>query len=160
MTDIASIDRPLRVLYAGRPCELSRAPLLALLDAGIEVCGVLIPAERGAAPIARLAPPPSRSPLPIAGRYVDPGIVEIAWERGIAVFAAGKLTDSATIAALAGLRPDVACAACFPKRIPAALLRLPPLGWDHHAAHIDPGAEQRQQRPARKRARCAGVQDT
>jgi methionyl-tRNA formyltransferase len=122
-------DRPLRVLYAATPCELSRAPLLALLDAGIEVCGVLIPAERGAAPMARLAPPPSRSPLPIAGRYVAPGIVEIAWERGIAVFAAGKLTDSAVVATLAELRPDVACAACFPKRIPAALLRLPPLGW-------------------------------
>jgi methionyl-tRNA formyltransferase len=129
MTDIAPIDRPLRVLYAGRPCELSRAPLLALLDAGIEVCGVLIPAERGAAPIARLATPPSRSPLPIAGRYVDPGIMEIAWERDIAVYAVGKLNDLATAAALAGLRPDVASAACFPKRIPAALLRLPPLGW-------------------------------
>jgi methionyl-tRNA formyltransferase len=123
------LDRPLRVLYFGRPCELSRAPLLALLDAGIAVCGVVVPAERGAAPIARLAPPPPRSPLPIAGRYVDPGIVEIAWERGIAVLAAGRLAGPATAAALAELRPDVACAACFPWRIPAALLRLPPLGW-------------------------------
>jgi methionyl-tRNA formyltransferase len=129
MTNIAPTDHPLRVLYLGTPCELARAPLLALIDAGVEVCGVVVPAERGAAPIARLAPPPPRSPLPIAGRYVAPGIVEIAWERGIAVYTAGRLADPATVAALAELRPDVACAACFPRRVPAALLRLPPLGW-------------------------------
>ena len=128
MTSIIATDHPLRILYLGTPCELSRAPLLALLDAAIEVCGVVVPAEPGAPPIARLAPPPPRSPLPIAGRFVDPGIVEIAWERDIPVFAAGKLSDPATVAALAELRPDVACAACFPQRIPAALLRLPPHG--------------------------------
>ncbi|HET9222849.1 MAG TPA: formyltransferase family protein [Roseiflexaceae bacterium] len=129
MAEITPTDRRLRVLYAGTPCALARGPLLALLGAGIEVCGVVIPAERGTAPIARLAPPPARSPLPIAGRYVDPGIVEIAWERGVAVFAADKLADPATVAALAELRPDIACASCFPRRIPTALLRLPPLGW-------------------------------
>jgi methionyl-tRNA formyltransferase len=129
MASITPPERRLRVLYLGTPCELARAPLLALLDAGIEVCGVMVPAERGAAPIAQLAPAPPRSPLPIAGPYIAPGIVEIAWEHGITVFAAGRLADPATATALAGLRPDVACAACFPRRVPAALLRLPPLGW-------------------------------
>jgi methionyl-tRNA formyltransferase len=129
MTSITPTNRPLRVLYFGTPCELARAPLLALLDAGVEVCGVVIPAERGAAPIARLAPAPPSSSLPIAGRYVTPGLVEIAWERGITVFAAGRLADPTMSSALAELRPDVACAACFPRRIPAALLRLLPLGW-------------------------------
>jgi methionyl-tRNA formyltransferase len=129
MTSITAIDRPLRILYLGTLCELSRGPLLALLDAGIDVCGVVVPAKRGTAPIARLAPPPSRSPLPIAGRYLTSGIVEIAWERDIAVFAAGNLVDPATVAALAELRPDLASAACFPRRIPAELLRLPALGW-------------------------------
>ena len=75
MTSITASDRPLRILYLGTPCELSRAPLLAVLDAGIEVCGVVVPTERGAAPIARLAPPPSRSPLPIAGRYVVESVI-------------------------------------------------------------------------------------
>ncbi len=129
MASITATDRPLRVLYFGMPCEFACAPLLAVLDAGVKVCGVIVPAERGAAPIARLAPAPSRSPLPIAGRYMTPGIVEIAWERGIAVLAAGRLSDPAIVAALAELRPDVICAACFPHRIPATLLRLPPLGW-------------------------------
>jgi methionyl-tRNA formyltransferase len=55
--------------------------------------------------------------------------VRIAWERGIAVFAAARLGAPETIAALAALRPDLACVACFPRRIPAALLELPPLGW-------------------------------
>jgi methionyl-tRNA formyltransferase len=129
MTNIDPNKRRLRVLYLGTQCELSRAPLLALLDAGVEVCGVVVPAEGSAATIARLAPAPSRSQLPLAGRYLAPGIIEIAWERDITVLAAGRLADPAVAAALAELRPDVACAACFPRRIPAALLRLPPLGW-------------------------------
>jgi len=118
-----------RVLYVGTASEFSIAPLLALLAAGVPICGVVIPAEAPAAPLARLAPAPARSPLPIANPFVSPGIVQIAWERGIAAFSAGRLGDPATVAALDALRPDVACVACFPWRIPAALLRLPPLGW-------------------------------
>jgi methionyl-tRNA formyltransferase len=122
-------DPPLRVLYLGTPGEFSRAPLLALLAAGVAVCAVVIPAEAPDQPIARLEPGPSRSPLPIANPYMSPGIVQIAWEHGIAAFAAGRLAGPATVAALADLRPDLACVACFPKRIPAVLLRLPPRGW-------------------------------
>jgi methionyl-tRNA formyltransferase len=122
-------NHSLRVLYLGTPCELSRAPLLELLDAGIEVCGVVVPAARDAPPIARLTAAPARSALPIADRFLSPGIVEIAWERDIAVYAVGGLADPAVAATLAELRPQIACAACFPRRIPATLLRLPPLGW-------------------------------
>ena len=74
-------DRPPRVLYLGTPGEFSRTPLLALLAARVEVCGVVVPAERRPtpAPIARLAPERSRSPLPIVSPYLAPNIVHIAW---------------------------------------------------------------------------------
>jgi methionyl-tRNA formyltransferase len=119
----------LRVLYLGTPGELSRGPLLALLDAGFLVCGVAVPAGDSGAPIARLAPERPRSPLPLANPYLSPGIVQIAWQRGIPAFAVGRLASQAAAKTLAGLRPDVACVACFPRRIPPALLRLPPRGW-------------------------------
>ena len=131
MTIMGLTDRPPRVLYLGTPGEFSRTPLLALLAAGVEVCGVVVPAERRPtpAPIAWLAPERPRSPLPIASPYLAPNIVHIAWERGIAAFEVGHLSDPTTTATLADLRPDIACVACFPWRIPAALLGLPPLGW-------------------------------
>src|SRR5512144_720943 len=117
-------QRAPRILYLGTPGEFSRAPLLALLAAGFTICGVGVPAETIGAPVARLMPERPRSPLPIANPYLAPGIVQIAWERGVAAFAIGRLADPATAAALAELQPDLACVACFPRRIPAALLRL------------------------------------
>ncbi|MFL5800343.1 MAG: methionyl-tRNA formyltransferase [Roseiflexaceae bacterium] len=130
MTTIGADNRPLRVLYLGTPGAFSRAPLLALLDAGFVVCGVVIPAEHAAQPaIVPLVSVGARSPLPIANPYLTPTIVHTAWERGIPAFAAARLDDPATRATIADLRPDIACVACFPRRIPATLLRLAPLGW-------------------------------
>jgi methionyl-tRNA formyltransferase len=129
MTIVYPDNRPPRVLYAGTLGEFSRAPLAALLAAGIEVCGVVVPAAPRHPPIARLAPERSRSLLPIANPYLTPNIVHMAWERDIAAFAIGRGGEAATVATLAELRPAVACVACFPWRIPAALLQLPPLGW-------------------------------
>lgn len=120
----------LRVVYVGMPGAFSLAPLAALLRAGIDVAGVVVPAAQpGCAPIARLTAPPPRSSLPIANPYMTRGILHMAWEHGIAAFEVGRPGDPATRAALAELRPDVACVACFPWRIPAALLALPPLGF-------------------------------
>jgi methionyl-tRNA formyltransferase len=119
----------LRVLYFGTSGVLSHGPLLALLGTGFDICGVVVPAENAELPIAPLAPEQPRSPLPIANPYVSPGIAQLAWQRDIPVFAAGRLSDPAAWRVLADLRPDIACASCFPWRIPPALLGLPPRGW-------------------------------
>jgi methionyl-tRNA formyltransferase len=121
---------PLRVLYLGTPGAFSRAPLLALIAAGCTICGVVVPAEHTAQPpIVPLVNIGARSPLPIANPYLAPTIVHTAWERGIPAFAAARLSDPTTQTTIADLQPDIACVACFPWRIPAALLRLAPLGW-------------------------------
>ena len=125
-----SASRATRVVYVGMLGDFSYAPLAALLAAGIDIAGVLVPAAPvpAAAPIAPLTPP-QRSSLPIANPYLARNILHIAWEHGIPTFAIGRPSAPETLAAVADLRPDVACVVCFPQRIPAALLGLPPLGF-------------------------------
>ena len=121
----------LRVLYVGLLGEFSVPPLAALLDAGLDVCGVIIPATRSASgsPIANVAPDPHRSQLPIINPYLEQNIVHLAWEHDIAVFEVNRPDHPETLTMLSALRPDVACVACFPQRIPASMLALPPLGF-------------------------------
>ncbi|HJW82754.1 MAG TPA: formyltransferase family protein [Anaerolineae bacterium] len=119
----------MRVLYFGMLGEFSRAPLAALLEAGAGVCGVVVAVDADRAPITRLEPDASRSELPILGAYLEHNIVHIGWERGLPVFQVGRLAHTDTLAIMSSLRPDVACVACFPRRIPAALLALPKHGF-------------------------------
>src|SRR5262245_34391311 len=120
----------LRVLFLGMTNDTSATLLEALLDAGLDVCGVLIASQRAdAPPIAEVAPMHMPSPLPIANPFLARTIVQIAWERGVPVFEIGRPAAETTLARLAALCPDVACVACFPRRIPAPLLALPPLGF-------------------------------
>ncbi|HKS70118.1 MAG TPA: formyltransferase family protein, partial [Ktedonobacterales bacterium] len=56
---------------------------------------------------------------------------QMAAARGVPVFEAAALAAPQTLAALAALAPDgldAICVACFPRRLPPALLRLPRLG--------------------------------
>jgi methionyl-tRNA formyltransferase len=120
----------LRVLFLGMENDTSATMLRALLGAGVALCGVLMAAERaGDPPIVRMIPVQARSPLPIANPFLEHTIAQIAWERAIPVFKTSRLNAPETLAQLAELRPDVACVACFPRRILAALLALPPHGF-------------------------------
>ena len=122
----------MRVLYFGMLGAFSRAPLKALLDAAIDVRAVIIPraysGSRGA-PIVPLLPEPPRSQVPIVDPYLDLNIVHSAWGRGIPVFEVNHLEHPDALALIADLRTDVACVACFSKRIPASLLALPKYGF-------------------------------
>lgn len=110
--------------------DTSATVLCALLDAGLDVCGVLMAADRaGGPPIARVAPARNRSPLPIANPFLERTVAQIAWERDLPVFELRQPGAPETLALVATLRPDVACVACFPLRLPAPLLALPPLGF-------------------------------
>jgi methionyl-tRNA formyltransferase len=123
---------------AGR---LSRAPLLALLEADIAVRAVVIPSPMrlagGAsspdeAPIALRSPTRSGSgrarELPLLGGAVADNIIQIAATHGIPVLAVSRLRDPQTLATLAAYTPDAICVACFPWRVPRAILNLPRIG--------------------------------
>ena len=120
----------MRVLFFGMTNDISATMLRALLDAGAQVCGVLIATDRGAGlPIARVVPSQARSPLPIANPFLERTVAQVAWERDLPVFELRRPAAPETLALIAELLPDVACVACFPRRIPAPLLALPPQGF-------------------------------
>jgi methionyl-tRNA formyltransferase len=119
-----------RVLFLGMSNVMSATMLHALLDAGVDLCGVLVAADRaGGPPIARVAPAQARSPLPIANPFLERTIAQIAWERDLPVFELRQPGAAETLALVAELQPDVACVACFSQRIPTPLLALPLLGF-------------------------------
>lgn len=128
-------ERPLRVVYFGMRCTFSIPPLLALLQAGMDVCAVVVHADRaeqGASHPSfqqRVAPAHPPSLLPIIHFAGSEDLVQIAFEHHIPVFEASHINTSRAREALSHLHPDLACVACFPQRIPATLLALLSLGF-------------------------------
>ncbi len=124
---------PLRVLYFGMVGELSLAPLHALLAAGVEICGVVVPAAAVKAGAARPAierlEPPAASPLPMIDPFFAPTIVQLAWETAIPVYELRRPAARESQEALAARRPDLACVSCFSMRLPSSLLSLPRHGF-------------------------------
>ncbi|HEX6820028.1 MAG TPA: formyltransferase family protein [Ktedonobacterales bacterium] len=130
------------IVYFGTTSRLSAPPLRALLDAGMDVRAIVLPALdpslRAAPAIAPLpmtrasvtfgAGSPRRLALPMAGTTAERNIVAVAAERGLPVFEVARLADPETLATLAVYSPDVICVACFPLRLPPALLELPRFG--------------------------------
>ncbi len=120
----------LRVVFCGMLGQFSIPPLHALLDAGYDVCAVIVPAPRVTAPdIAELKPVSMPSLLPVVNPHLQQNIVKIAWERAIPVFEVRRLRSSATLNMLRSLTPDVGCVACFSRVLPPSLLELPRYGF-------------------------------
>lgn len=120
-----------RILYFGMTGRFSALPLAALLAAGLPVAGVVLPgrASAGGAPVEPRQPPlPGRRALALVGLAAAPTILDLAWQHAIPAFAVSQLRHPATLATLAGCRPDLIVVACFPRRLPPALLALAPLG--------------------------------
>jgi methionyl-tRNA formyltransferase len=135
MSNIARSTRSPRILFLAMQGNFSYPPLKALLEAGIEVCAIVIPAEKAlkgdpGIPAIRLREQslPSRSMLPVLQSTIHTSILQLAWEREIPVWEVTRLSDPETISALAAYQPDVICVACFSKRIPRAILDIPRLG--------------------------------
>jgi methionyl-tRNA formyltransferase len=119
----------MRMIFFGTLCTFSVAPLRILIEAGCEVGAVIIPTDRSLSgqPIVPLNLA-NRSPIPLIEAANEPSIVALAWERQLAIYQVSRLAAPETIETLAALRPDVACVACFPKRLPASFLHLPRWG--------------------------------
>lgn len=128
-------EHPLRVIYFGMRCTFSIPPLLALLQAGVDVCAVVVHtdrAEQGAGYTSfqqLVAPTRRQSLLPIIHLAGSEDLVQIAFEHHIPVFEASRIGSGEAREALSRLHPDLACVACFPQRIPATLLEMLPLGF-------------------------------
>lgn len=119
-----------RILFFGTTGETSLQVLTGLLSARIPICGVVVWMETpGASAVTRLLPDTRRSPLPLIQPFVRQSIIELAWSAGMPVMATQRLKAPELRAQLAELQPDLACVACFPRRIPQQLLALPAHGF-------------------------------
>ena len=119
----------MRVIFFGTLCTFSVAPLRILLEAGCDVAAVIIPTDQSLSghPIVPLSPA-NQSPIPLIDAASEPSIIALAWERQLPIYQVSRLAAPETLETIAALQPDVACVACFPKRLPASLLRLPRWG--------------------------------
>ncbi len=123
--------KPLRVIFMGMLGSLSSIPLATLIEKGINVVGVIVPAdvlplfERGSGSEGITAVPP---PSPTILTVNQPNILDLAFQHQIPLYSADKLNHPNTISTLKALQPDVICVSCFSKRIPPEILNLPPHG--------------------------------
>ncbi len=122
----------MRLLFFGMTGQFSIPPLLRLLNSGVPVTAIIVPAPRGSsAPLPRQLPKPtmlSADYLPLLEANFDPNIIHLGWQRQIPVWEVGRLTHRKTLALLAQLRPDVIAVACFPQLFPPSLLAMPRFG--------------------------------
>ncbi|MDQ2905766.1 MAG: formyltransferase family protein [Ktedonobacteraceae bacterium] len=122
-----------RVLFLGMESNFSYPPLRALLEHGIEVAAVVMPAwpmpsHESRAICLRERPQSRHTVLPLLNAALHPSISRLAWEQQIPLWEVQRLADPETLSVLARYQPDLICVACFSKRIPRVLLELPRLG--------------------------------
>lgn len=123
----------LRVGFWGTHSLFSQVALTTLLD-HYPLTLVALPAtEAQAAPVALWAPPvpqPSAvDELVIVNNMVAPPLVQTLWQKQIPAYQIQRLRSPLVAAWLAAQALDLVCVACFPWRIPAALLTLPTAGF-------------------------------
>lgn len=129
----SSISKPPRVLFLGMQGRFSYAPLHALLESGIQVCAVIIPAEQSfkgdlTAIQKQEQLPSSRSNLPVLNFSLNSSILDLARVRDIPLWKVCQLSNADTIKVLTVYQPDMICVSCFSKRIPREILDIPRLG--------------------------------
>jgi methionyl-tRNA formyltransferase len=122
-----------RVLFFGMEGRFSYPPLHALLEAGIQVCAVVVPAEQSfqvelPAIQKQEQQPLSHSILPVLNSSIHPSILDLARERKIPVWKVRQLSNLETTQVLTVYQPDMICVACFSKHIPHDILDIPRLG--------------------------------
>jgi methionyl-tRNA formyltransferase len=128
------------VVYFGMGGVLSQAPLLALLNAGLRVCAVVMPSPArlvgsplppGTPPVRVRPPAPAQPPrgalLPMLARSAET-LAGIAAQHGIPLLEVARLAAPETLTPVRSFAPDVLCVSCFPWRLPPLLLAVPSLG--------------------------------
>jgi methionyl-tRNA formyltransferase len=121
-----------RALFLGMAGSFSPPALLALLDNGVDVCAVVLPARNHhpSQPALRLLEPPqqARPMLPVLQSSLHNSITNIAWKHDIPVWEVGRMSAPETINLFSQYQPGIMCVACFSLYIPRAILDIPPLG--------------------------------
>jgi methionyl-tRNA formyltransferase len=121
-----------RALFLGMAGNFSPPALLALLDGGIDVCAVVLPARdhHAAQPALRPVEPPlqARPMLPMLQSSLHNSITNIAWKQNIPAWEVASMSVPETIDLFSHYKPDIMCVACFSLYIPRTILDIAPLG--------------------------------
>ncbi len=119
----------MRVLFLGMGGQFTQIVLERLLNAGVEVCALLLsgPQLHPLRPEVAIASDPLA--LPLLESFVKPNALHLAWQQGIPVYESGPLSAPGLADRIGQLAPDVACVACFDRIIPARLRALPRYGF-------------------------------
>lgn len=122
-----------RVLFFGMQGNFSLPSLRSLLDSGVEVCAVVMPAPRNArkdqpALYQLVQPRFARSLVPVLHSTLSHTIAQLAHIHSLPLWEVTQMSDPLTIATLEEYRPDIICVACFSQRVPRAILDVAPLG--------------------------------
>jgi|SRR5581483_9766089 len=132
---MSNIDTSLlapRAFFLGMTGNFSPPSLLSLLESGVDVCAVVLPARdhHAAQPALRLMEPPrqARPLLPVLQSSLHTSITNIAWQRNIPVWEVTSMSAPETINLFSQYRPDAMCVACFSLYIPRSILDIPRLG--------------------------------
>ncbi len=122
-----------RVLFFGMQGDFSLSALVALLENGVEVCAIVVPASpipgRQPVPLVRREPPRiAHSTLPLVNTSLRASIIQLAWARGIAVWEVYRLSAPEVVSTLTAYAPDLICVACFSLLIPSVIRDIPRFG--------------------------------
>ena len=130
----------LRIAFFGSDCLYSETVLQTLLRSEHRVAAVILPGGgtsnmHASQAIQALVPEDAsvnqydNHALKVISPFVAKSILNTAWEQGISLFAVRDLAAPDTVGMLKMVAADVACVACFPRRIPPELLRVPRRGF-------------------------------
>ncbi len=114
--------RNIRVVFVGMSGVFSVLPLRGLLERGARVCAVGLPAWQH-----RAGPRGSAHGLPVT-QPGDAEILGVAGEADVPVVPVEASRDPAAHLRLVEQAPDVLLVACFPRRLPRAVLEVAPWG--------------------------------
>jgi methionyl-tRNA formyltransferase len=123
-----------RVVFFGSDCLFSCIVLERLLTCAT-VAAVFVPAASAGATGVCMLPSPEKVTERPAGELDLPvfltarATTDVALRHAIPRYGVSSLKDGVAAEVMAALEAEVACVACFPHRIPAALLRLPRHGF-------------------------------
>ncbi|MCA1553057.1 MAG: hypothetical protein LC737_01630 [Chloroflexi bacterium] len=124
----------MRVLFMGTLGTLSAIPPERMLNAGIDVLAVVVPAATATAvPIRVIDPPPAPSAEFNLQRATQRNIVQLARDHAIPALEVSEVRHPQTLSLLRALAPELIVVSCFPFILPVTLLRIAEHGgWNLH----------------------------
>lgn len=115
-------------IFWGMENDFSKHVLKSLLEKGLHPSAVFLPGigENGINSATIFETPES---LPISDPFFEENMAQIAWKNNLPLFEVQDLNHQILVQKLKELKPTVAIVACFPKRLPIKILKLPQLGF-------------------------------